>query len=105
MLPERRTGTAHGYVKFAANMLDAGTAGGLEGSLGSLLQDQLIQRQVGDRLAQPRILSLQIPLRILSHWLPGAPTNASRDLPPRRRIEHMACQRCSTSVVNISPPI
>jgi hypothetical protein len=26
VLPERRTGTALGYVKFAANMLDAGTA-------------------------------------------------------------------------------
>ena len=33
---------------------------GLEVSLGSLLQDQLVQRQVGDRLAQPHILSLQI---------------------------------------------
>jgi hypothetical protein len=58
VLSERRTGTALGYVKFAANMLDRhGGVRGLEVSLVSLLQDQ---RQVGDRLAQPRILSLQI---------------------------------------------
>src|SRR5215208_369272 len=37
-----------------------GDARGLEVSLGCLLQDQLVQRQVGNRSAQPRVLSLEI---------------------------------------------
>src|SRR3954452_5841248 len=37
-----------------------GDARGLEVSPGCLLQDQLVQRQVGNRSAQPRVLSLEI---------------------------------------------
>src|SRR5215203_4633924 len=45
-----------------------GDARGLEVSPGCLLQDQLVQRQVGNRSAQPRVLSLEIlqPLDLIA---------------------------------------
>ena len=58
MLPERRTGATLGHVQLRVEHARCrhGDARGLEVSPGGLLQDQLVQRQVRDRLAQPAVL-------------------------------------------------
>jgi hypothetical protein len=47
MLPERRTGAALGDMQMRADMLDTGA------TTPTLGRDQLIERQIGDRLAKP----------------------------------------------------
>src|SRR5215217_6420336 len=59
MLPERRTGATLGHLQLTADVLNAGTARGLEVSPVRLLKNQLVQRQIGNRFTQPTILSLE----------------------------------------------
>jgi hypothetical protein len=60
VLPERRTGATLGNKQLRADLLNAGAAtrGGLEVSPGSLLKNELVQRQIRDRLAQTAVLEL-----------------------------------------------
>src|SRR5512132_2324907 len=61
MLPERRTRATLGHAAaLGPAQCRHGDARGLEVSPGSLLQNELIQRQIGNRLAQPAVLELKV---------------------------------------------
>ena len=61
MLPERRTGATLGDMQLRSDLLMQGRRrAGLEVSPRSLLQNELIQRQIGNRLAQPAVLELKV---------------------------------------------
>ena len=71
MLPERRTGTTLGDMQLRSDLLNAGTRG-LQVSLGGLLQDELVKRQIGDRLAKPVVLELKLLQPLYLFDLPPA---------------------------------
>src|SRR5262249_36188769 len=58
MLPERRTGATLGDLQLRSHLL--GDARGLEVSPGGVLQNEFVQRQIRDRLAQPVVLELKV---------------------------------------------
>ena len=64
MLPERRTGATLGDMQLRSDLGTCscrdGDARGLKVSPSSLLQNELIQRQIGNRLAQPAVLELKV---------------------------------------------
>src|SRR5262245_31701953 len=60
MLPERRTGAALGNMQLRSHLRRHGDARGLEVSPRGLLQNELVQRQIGDRLAQPAVLEFEV---------------------------------------------
>ena len=59
MLPQRRTGATLGDM-FAPAQRRHGDARGLEVPPGSLLQNELVQGQIGHRFAQPGVLELKL---------------------------------------------
>ena len=62
MLPERRTGTMLGDMQLRSDLLKCrhADARGLEVSPGGFLQNELVKRQIGDRLAKPVVLELKL---------------------------------------------
>jgi hypothetical protein len=62
MLSERRAGATLRHMQLRSHLPNADTAtrGGLKVSPGSLLQNELVQRQIRDRLAQAAVLELKL---------------------------------------------
>ena len=93
MLPERRTGATLGDTQLVLEHARCrrGDARGLEVSPGGLLQDQLVQRQIRHRPAQPGVLRLQLlqPLHLVAtsaRHTPGASGSTSPRVTPIARI-------------------
>src|SRR5262249_36848697 len=90
--PRRRDARRHA-VALAPAQCRHGDARGLEVSPGSLLQNELVQRQIRDRLAQPAVLELKLlqaldlldlqPAKLLTPTIVGH--LAHTDLPDRLR--------------------
>src|ERR1700756_965015 len=93
LLPSTRISRDRNAVALAPAQCRHGDARGLEVSPGSLLQNELVQRQIRDRLAQPAVLELKLlqaldllnlqPAKLLTPAIVGH--LAHTDLPNRLR--------------------
>src|SRR5438132_13668616 len=81
--PRRRDARRHA-VALAPAQCRHGDARGLEVSPGSLLQNELVQRQIRDRLAQPAVLELKLLQALdLLNLQPAKTLDASDSRSPR----------------------